>query len=346
MDYERIIIFRVDGNNDIIGFGHVMRCIHLAKEFSENGFKSIFIMKNFTEVVNKVKENNIEVNTIPVDIESNDELNMLKEFFTDNKLNAMILDKWNLEQEYLDMVKKETSNLIVVNDYGKLDLRDLFIINVNDNLNYKNEIKDLSCIGLSYAIISDDLFNYRNSESIVNDKVKTIVISMGGSDSSGLTMKVIKYLNQCEDLYNIIAILGPESRHVDDVKRLCSESRHKFDIISDPKSMGEYFFEADIAVISGGVTKFETAFLGIPSIVLCQNIDEDMVTRLFEKHKIFINLGVGSNVKFEEFLRIFSLLTSDSDLRYEISLNGKRLIDGLGKKRIVERIKKYIELNV
>lgn len=345
MDYERMIIFRADGNNDIIGFGHVMRCIHLAKEFSKNGFKSIFIMKNFTEIVNKVRENNIEVNTIPIDIESNDELNMLKEFFTNNKLNAMILDKWNLEQEYLDMIKKETSNLIVVNDYGKLDLRDLFIINVNDNLNYKNEIQTLSCIGLSYAIISDDLFNYRNTERNVNNKVKTVIISMGGSDPNRLTMKVIEFINKCEGQYKIITILGPGYKCIEDINKICSESKHNIDIESDPKSIGKLFIQGDLAVISGGVTKFETAFLGIPSIVLCQNIDEDMVTRLFEKHKTLINLGVGSNVKFEEFLRVFSLLTSDFDLRYEMSLNGKRLIDGLGKKRIVERIKKYIELN-
>ena len=340
-----MIIFRVDGNNGIVGFGHVMRCIHLAKEFSKNGLKSIFIMKNFTEAVNKVKENGFDVNTLPVKVEDNDELNLLNEFLTDNNFNALILDRWNLKQEYLNMLKNETKNLVVVNDYGELNLRNLFIINVNDNLNYKSEIQTLSCIGLSYVIISDDFFNYRDIKRSINDEVKAIVISMGGSDPNRLTAKIIKFLNQCEGLYKIITILGPGYKYMDEINKICSESKHNIEIVSDPKSIGELFIQADLAVISGGVTKFETAFLGIPSIVLCQNINEDMVAKLFEKYNTLINLGVGSNVKFEDFLRVFALLTSEFDLRCEMSLNGKRVIDGLGKKRIVDRIKKYIELN-
>lgn len=340
-----MIIFRVDGNNGIVGFGHVMRCIHLAKEFNKNGFKSIFIMKNFPEAVNKVKKNGFVVNTLPVDAEDNDELNLLNEFLTDNNFNALILDRWNLKQEYLDILKNKTKNLFVVNDYGELNLGELFIINVNDNLNYKSKIQTLSCIGLSYVIISDDLFNYRDVKRGINEEVKTIVISMGGSDPNRLTAKIMKFLNQCEGLYKIITVLGPGYKYIDEINKICSESKHNIEIVSDPKSIGGLFIQADIAVISGGVTKFEITFLGIPSIVLCQNINEDMVAKLFEKYNTLVNLGVGSNVKFEDFFRVFGLLTSEFDLRYEMSLNGKRVIDGLGKKRIVERIKKYIELN-
>ena len=345
MDCNKKIAFRVDGNNDIIGLGHVMRCIHLAEEFKKNGYNCYFIMKDFYETVNKVEEKNFEVDAIRVEIEMSDELNMVENFVKNNYINTLILDRWDLKQEYLDEIKNKIKNFVVINDFEGLNFKDLFVINVNDNITYRNEVNELSCIGLSYAIIPDNFLNYRNVRNVRNKDAETIVISMGGSDAKKLTKKVLEFLNKCEGHYEVITILGPGYKFVNEIEKLNLKSKHEIEVISNPKSMVKYFAKADIAITSGGMTKFEISFMGIPSIVLCQNVNEDFVTNNIKKYKTLINLGVGTCVEFKEFYRAFNLLINNFDLRNEMSMNGKRLIDGLGKKRIVERVEKFIEIN-
>ena len=95
----------------------------------------------------------------------------------------------------------------------------------------------------------------------------------------------------------------------------------------------------DILVTSAGRTVYEAAAVGIPTIVLAQNQRETTHAHLQET----INLGLGAFVPDEHIVRTVDTLSGMMGLRREMSLRSRRLVDGLGGRRIARMVDDLLE---
>ena len=60
------VAFRVDSSLEI-GFGHISRCLNLANQLKEHGYKSIFVINsNNNLVTNLIKKNNHIVKNLKI----------------------------------------------------------------------------------------------------------------------------------------------------------------------------------------------------------------------------------------------------------------------------------------
>ena len=89
------------------------------------------------------------------------------------------------------------------------------------------------------------------------------MISLGGSDTHGVTVKIAKWLG--DNGMRATIILGPAFAHDD---ALASIDCRMFDIKRSVPSLAEEFYSHDIAITGGGLTAFEAAAAGLPTIVV------------------------------------------------------------------------------
>lgn len=111
----------------------------------------------------------------------------------------------------------------------------------------------------------------------------------------------------------------------------------------DDRSIAAAMHDADLLITSGGRTVFEAAAVGIPTIVMCQNMRETTHSHLGVGN---INMGLGRLVDPERLTYVVQQTLEDYELRRDMSQEARKSIDGLGAdrvRRIIEHVGLYGE---
>lgn len=140
---------------------------------------------------------------------------------------------------------------------------------------------------------------------VVRQSAKQAMLMFGGTDPSGLGERVAHLLKGVCD----VDLIRPE----------------------DGRMVAAAMQNADVLVTSGGRTVFEAAAVGIPTVVLSQNVRETTHTHLGVGN---LHLGLGRLVTDSTIMHTVLTLLNDYSLRVELSASGKLSIDGLGVSRI------------
>lgn len=110
---------------------------------------------------------------------------------------------------------------------------------------------------------------------------------------------------------------------------------------ADKRGVAAAMHNADLLLTSGGRTVFEAAAVGIPTVVLCQNMRETTHTHLGVGN---LNMGLGRLVDPYHLRRVVRSVLDDYDLRVDLSTTAKASVDGHGAdriRRIIEHVGYY-----
>jgi spore coat polysaccharide biosynthesis predicted glycosyltransferase SpsG len=118
--------------------------------------------------------------------------------------------------------------------------------------------------------------------------------------------------------------------------RLQRESDRKWTFTRMCNRMAEVLAVADLAVTGGGLTKYETALLGVPSVVLSQVEHQHTLMTDFQEAETCLYTGRAGSIDEEELADTLQSLSSSPDRLAEMSRNGQKLVDGNGRKRIID----------
>ncbi|MCK5618889.1 MAG: UDP-2,4-diacetamido-2,4,6-trideoxy-beta-L-altropyranose hydrolase, partial [Candidatus Krumholzibacteria bacterium] len=168
--------------------------------------------------------------------------------------------------------------------------------------------------GPDYVCLRDEFYAIKPIR--IRKKVTTVLVMFGGVDPSRLSQRVVKWLLQMRYDGRVTVITGPGYRDAESLVQLCKPAEN-IEVVSDTKIVSKYMSDADIAITSAGRTVFELASLGIPMIVLCQNIREQSHKMAYNSKGV-INLGLGKKVTFDKFRRHLTKLLDSTDLRRDM----------------------------
>ena len=153
-----------------------------------------------------------------------------------------------------------------------------------------------------------------------------------------ITAKVVEEINSIDqEKLKIKIIIGPGfSRDlIDKVNNLILFTNHEYEIISQPNSIAKYVNYCDLVVSSTGLTKYEVAFLGKPSIQISIDTQHSLYNIPFSRKKISYDLGAVQELKNGDIKKSFLKIFNDFNLRSTMSKKGKKLIDGKGALRLI-----------
>jgi spore coat polysaccharide biosynthesis predicted glycosyltransferase SpsG len=327
------VVFRVDGGAEM-GMGHVYRSLAIADELQSISSADIqFLMSaEHPEGVKRVSSSGYTVRVL-----SEGGMEGIVEALQEYSPNIVVNDRPFLEKEYLQALAKlgaSTVNLVdSLEDIEKpSDITSMIISTMHEDL---TELDDYYA-GPEFAILRESFAGRAKS---IREHAAQVIVSFGGSDPQGLTLKVLRALDRSGSELTVKAVLGPAFSYGQELEELVSKLHYEPLLLRNVEHMAETLSEADLVFCAGGMTVFEIAALGTPGIVLCQNVREQRRMESFSRYGSIVHLGLGTEVGENQIRATARALLSDVKRRRAMSEAGRKLVDARGAHRAAEVVK-------
>ena len=164
---------------------------------------------------------------------------------------------------------------------------------------------------------------------------------MGGADPNNYTLEILKILKSINENVEFLVVLGPLNIFYENIKKYADETGTKVNLIKSPEKMVEVYLKTDLAISAGGTSCYELAYFGIPNIIITIADNQINIAKELDKQKISIYLGQMNEISAGKLKEAIKELIEKQNLRKIMSKNGRKMVDGTGKKRIVDLMESY-----
>jgi len=305
-----------------IGTGHLIRCLNIAEHL---GGAPVFFCIDGDENLSSffIRDRRIEV--------------FKPERLSRLRPKVVVVDRLEVEPNLLLPFKEIGAEIILLDNLSGWEMADV-VINALPHPPSQHPVPDGVKIfeGPHYICLSREILQARENPRAIRKAVSKILVTCGGSDPYGLTLKLAKALVQLPDLPFTTFILGrifKERKKLEEIIQGAPAS-----VIQDPLSLAPSMVEADMALTSFGLTVYEVACLGLPAIILPPTKDHCQRAEVFAKYGAAINLRLNEEVSTEKIAEEIQRLRFNPKLRREMSQAGQRLVDGRGAIRVAQII--------
>ncbi|MBN1899480.1 MAG: UDP-2,4-diacetamido-2,4,6-trideoxy-beta-L-altropyranose hydrolase [Spirochaetes bacterium] len=339
----RSVLFRADGSRQI-GYGHIMRCLVLARHLQSRKNRVLFLLNNDPFAITKMKENSIPYRIIDYKAGSMEDLEEMKRVLREYSFPVFIHDSYGIDQDYERQIRPYTSLIVAFDDQANRKLiADLLI---NQNYGFQKDYKNLSSdtkilAGTQYVLLRDE-FKGKRKKSI-GKNVRHILLTMGGSDPTGMTVKIISWLKKfIQDNKLILHILV--NKNFIDLGKIIKESKKNSNIkiYGNVKNVASLFKGMDLAISAGGSTILELLYMGVPTLVVITAENQNKSIMNLHLDNYVHCLGWHKDVISENLKASLKSILDQYRIRERMFKKGRSLIDGQG----IKRIEKMISLNV
>jgi spore coat polysaccharide biosynthesis predicted glycosyltransferase SpsG len=319
---KKTISFRTKGNHRQ-GMGDVTGSLTIAEELRKRGYNVSFVINDDKAAIDMVLEAQFSFSVV----ENEKEEDVWNSYFYD----LIVVNQLNTNIDQLSIIRKYCRKLITIDDTGKAS-RSLADLRINP-LYYD----DGALCEPSFIPLHPMYQETHAKEKVIHNTVEQALLTMGGSDTYGLTPQIVEALRPYSDTFMIKVIIGPAFQNHKELRQVLSMKESGFEIIHAVplETMCRLIQEADIGVCAAGNTLFEMACCGTPVLTVCNEPFEEETAYRLEKMGFGLVVPFNKTLQKEAFHRLFSRLFK-KDYRKKQSLRGQELIDGKGISRIAD----------
>lgn len=301
-------LIRVDSSFQI-GHGHVMRCLTLANYLKRAEHELTFCCKNHIGPLNDYiveqghnllsfnsknphfKGDNEYANWL-ADTQEDDAdsvLNLIK----DLNFDWLIVDHYGIGKVWEERLKSRIPAIFVLDDLVNREHAAKLLLDTTLGRqvhHYKNLCPE-DCeiyVGSRFTLLRDEFLRLRERAITVRSsfkKIKTILVSMGGTDPKDLTLKVVQVLRDLVEDFSVTVVLNEKAVSFLEVKKLISQDS-RFKLMTFVKEMSQLMLDSDIAIGAAGISSYERAYLGLPTIMLQAAQNQSDNIKAFEINKL------------------------------------------------------------
>ncbi|MDT3699103.1 MAG: hypothetical protein RO469_06705 [Thermincola sp.] len=199
--------------------------------------------------------------------------------------------------------------------------------------------------GLQYAIFSEHCRKIPDEiyESNLKLDELPVSISMGGTDASNKTLKVLKELSKLNIKMTVWAILGEGYHHSYNqlISVIKNKYHHEVILAKTNRSMWNIIGNTVLGIFAGGLTTVEALYAGLPSINLIEkNMQEDIIDGFVKEGYCFKGGYFDQDVLKEMTGKVLEVYEDRSQL-VDIRKNLRDLISLNGSKVILDEIEEF-----
>lgn len=241
------------------GMGHLYRALNLISYLRKVDQEAILFINRDAPSIQVLEQHKIPYEVVDyADLESNWESGMIHKY----RVDLWIFDKFETDLKSAEHIKGAGVLLAAIDDCGEgAKLVDLHFCGM---LFHNRQGKNIYA-GKEYLILNSEIAEYRRLRT---DR-KKILVTLGGSDTYGVTIAVIKLLKK--QGYAADIVTGPGFRHKEQLEQ---EIDIRFKIYETVPSLIAKFYEYDLAITGGGVTCFEANASGLPCVIIANELHE------------------------------------------------------------------------
>jgi UDP-2,4-diacetamido-2,4,6-trideoxy-beta-L-altropyranose hydrolase len=322
-----------------------MRCLALAQAWSQEGGKAVFLLQDgiHHSIEEKILAERFAVRYIPAGTDMEEDVLITSRLMDETGCEWTIIDGYQFDAAFQKRLHDADHRILALDDYGHVQHQyaDLILnqnITADPGLYREREPYTRLLLGTKFALLRREFWEWRSWQREIPDRARTLLITLGGSDSNNVTEKVIHAAGQVEDDLEIKVILGAnQSRRVEEISRQAGSAKH-IQFVSAPSDMAELMAGADIVISAGGSTCWELAFMGVPAMIISTAENQRGIAPALERAGAALDLGWADSLQ-TSFLagQLHDLIVSAST-RAHMSDKGRSLVDSRGGERVIEAI--------
>lgn len=238
------------------GMGHLYRALALCETLLEREIPfRVFINRN------EASQAILEQRGIPFDLV---ELDPAKSGWQSRAISRYGIHLWiddrlNTDVRHSTLVKDRGIPLVTFDDRGDgAAMAELNIVALSfdaaESLPGRKVLR-----GPGYLILNREIAEYRHARTGMG----SIVVTLGGSDTYGATVKVVQILKSAG--LGATVIVGPAFKHMTELSQVLDDH---FVLKRNVPSLMEEFSHHALAITGGGITPFEANAAGLPCIII------------------------------------------------------------------------------
>lgn len=332
----RRVLIRCDGDQRL-GLGHVVRCLALADEFRETfGFGVTFAVARSETAASLIGAQHYPVEKIVPEQEAE----TLDRVITTLRPDILVLDiRTDLSPSAIIEWKRKGVFTVVIDDPSdrRLCADQAFypMVPQVEKMDWSGFAGNRYC-GWEWTLIRKAFANRSNRP--LDRQLMKILVTMGGSDPFGLTLKSVSSLERIKEDFETMVVIGAAFMHEKALNQIVHNGTRKYRIVSNTDRIEELMADSDLAIASFGTTAYELASQGTPSILLCISEDHAVSASALEAAGAAMSLGYHEAVSTETLADATRHLISHASTRERMHRAGLAIIDGKGASRCASEI--------
>ena len=339
------LIIRADASTQI-GAGHLMRCLALAQAWKDAGGEVTFITACRSEgLLQRLRDEEFDIKLLPSAYPDTADWNITRGILAGHPGGWLVLDGYNFDDAYQQMVKEAGHRLLVIDDMAHLKhyYADI-LLNQNlhaEQLHYSCEPYTRLLLGTHYVLLRREFLAWKEWHRKIPEVARRVLVTLGGGDPENNTLKVIQALQEVgiPDLEATV-VIGASNPHAGVLEQAAKQSCIPIHMVRDAKNMPELIAWADAAVSGGGSTSWELLFMGVPSLFLIVADNQRYIAEYVGNQGFGKNLGLAQNISTESLTEAITSLAKNFNLRATISQKVGQIVDGQGAQRVVSTMQK------
>jgi UDP-2,4-diacetamido-2,4,6-trideoxy-beta-L-altropyranose hydrolase len=352
------VIIRADASL-LMGVGHIMRCLTLAKALLEKEVSVEFICRDHNgNLIEVIREEGFVVHVLATNIGEELALSITGHLFHAAwlcvsqeqdaqdcksileivKPDWVIVDHYAIDSIWQLVLKPYYTKLMVIDDLGDRNHSSDMLLDQNYGSTvekYQGLVPNYCrlLVGQKYALLRPEFAEWRDYSLKRRDQrgeFNKILITLGGVDINNVTGSVLAILDECllpQDV-EITVIMGITSPHIDIIKAQAKSLPFQVVVKVNVNNMFEVMSNSDLVIGAAGSTTWERCCLGVPSIqIITADNQKETAHALAQDNAVrFIN-------KLSE---LCDLLNAPLTWMSEVSKISRNLSDGTGVKKVAE----------
>lgn len=294
------------------GMGHLFRALNFIRVLNQYNEPYIVFINDDDAAASVLTSNAVNYEIVDFsDVISNWELDKIRKHNIDIWLN----DRFESSYEHCMNVKNADTLLAAIDDCGNgTKLVDIHFVGMmfgtaDENIGGKRILR-----GLDYCILNSEIGKFKR----LRTKAEKVIVSLGGSDTYGVTVRVVELLKKHSIPADII--IGPSFSHIKELERVIDK---RYRVMSCVPSLVETFSNYDIAITGGGVTCLEANAAGLPCIVIANELHEIDTCRYIERIGGAVFAGYYTNIDESVFdIRNLDICCMSEKCYNSFTLNG------------------------
>lgn len=327
-----VVLIRCDGSREI-GLGHVSRCLVLAEELTgRHSCEVVFVVRRDTRGAEIVQQAGHGVFALaPTD----DDAGALIDIAGQRGARRLILDvRQGITRD--DVLRlRATLSVAVIDDPGdrRLGADAAFYPPIPQVERWAwDGFSGHLNVGWEWVILRPEFARVKRRSG---GDPPTILVTMGGTDPAGMTGRVLRALEGLRHVFGVV-VLGGGSEGEAAAEQLRAGGRD-VEFLASSTNVAELMARADLAVASFGVTAYELAAAGVPSIYICLTDDHSESSTALVNAGAGLSLGTYTSVSNRAITDAVAELR-DENRREAMARRGPALIDGRGGARVADYI--------
>lgn len=291
------VVFRVDASIQI-GTGHVMRCLTMAEALAHKGYDCHFICRDLPGHFGEyISGKGYKLSLLPAPTASSSRLSASVSedccrwlgvswhedsrqtlgVLTMLKATWLVVDHYALDAKWERTLSNAVTRIMVIDDLANRPHQCALLLDQNLGRlagHYDGLVPD-ECrrlVGSRFALLRPEFVAFRpkSLERRKNPKIRRILISLGGVDSTNATSEVLTAIGNSSLPENTVLdiVMGGSAPHLQHVRQQAAELPFKTTVDVNVPNMAERMYLADLSIGAVGSTSWERCCLGVPSILL------------------------------------------------------------------------------